>query len=854
MARFFRAVVGFVIAGCVCVFLGVLGPAAKAQTSDTLNGQEIDISVDSFGVGGGSRVPGWVPVRLSLIDYGTQARNVLVTFRTTDADGDIQAQSREVTLNPGLRAQVWMYLNLPDNVSRSDTWEVQAFEFTDGVIGRQLGARIVGAGLMADPEAAILGVIGQRDGGLADYMVSLQQQDPPHSANEITTILKGLRPGDLPDRWQGLAMFEALVWMPDEDPSGLGADAAGAIMEWVRRGGHLVIVMPSAGVAWKTTQLDAIMPPLAITRWEDQELDSASACGGLLRHISRFATIEKAPRPPFYPRITLTLFEPPGSGWESISAIPLMEVNAPLTDGTTAPRAIACQRIEGLGFVTLVGVPVTDTALNRPGLDLPSAEAFWNQILGRRQDTPAREELEAAVRRFAPSRSPFTTRLSGPFTEQMELDAARTGGALLLGVVIFVLYWLASGPPVYAILKKKSQLQHAWVAFLASAVIFTGIGWAGAILLRREQILPRHFTILDHVANGVVQHARTFINLPLDGYGSRRLEVGSSDEKSNGPVSSASGSLATLIGATVPKDPRWHNTITSFFPPGKAIAGFPDTRTYYTATVDQSAADVPARNTAKQVEIDWVGAPLDGWGMPNYTQDSERPQAVYRTVLQGEVQTSVVSLTGSLTHALPGPLHDVTIIHVTNRPSANSRIRPIGNDDGAPRLRAYSWARVDSWAPGEVLDLGDPAFKHDNSSDLWDNDGTINSLTGKLDSAAGGVMSGRTTFGRSASRQAFLLLSMFNQITPPAWATSNVEAPRIGRTIGRDLDLSEWLNRPCLIIMGYVHNSPLPTPLYVDGERITRVDVDEEPYSDAVGGSQTLVRWIYPMPVESQPR
>lgn len=828
------------------------------QALDLLEGQEVEINVDSFGVGGGSRPAGWVPVRLSLVDYGNQARNVLVTFNTTDADGDIQAQSREVTLNPGLRTQVWLYLNLSDRVDARWTWEAQVYEFTDGAMGRQLGAKVAGPGPMVDPDTAIIGILGQRDGRLGDYAIRLEADKPPISGNEAAAIIKGLRTADLPDRWQGLTMFESLVWMPDEEPAGLSAESAGAIIEWVRRGGHLVVVMPSAGVSWRTTQLDAIMPPVVVTRWEDQELSGSSACGGLLRHISRFATLEPAPRAPAYPRITLTLFSPPNGSWEDIDTIPLMEVDAPVEggqEGRTVSRAVVCQRPEGFGFVTMVGVPVTDIALNRPGLELPSAEVFWNQILGRRQDTPGREEMEDAAQKFRPQRDTYRSVLTGLFTEQMELDAARTGGALLLAIVIFAVYWLASGPPVYAFLKKRSQLHHAWVAFVGAAAVFTGVGWAGAMLLRREQILPRHFTILDHIANGELQRAATYINIPLDGYGTRHIEVGQDDPAAAGLVSGVSGGLAELVGPRVAKDQRWHNSVRSYFVPGADVTGFPDTRRYFTATLDQSTLAAPARNTAKQVVVEWAGAPLSGWGMPNYSRDADRPQAIYETIREGDSERQIIRLTGMLSHQLPGPLHDVIILHVTNRPVSEARIRATG-DRGSPRLRVFAWALPRAWAPDEVRDLSQLG-PHLPDQNAWRTDGLFDAWLRRFASDTSRIMGNRTTYGRSGSRDAMLLLSFFHQLPPPPWgsaAASSEAYPIPARIGGRELDMSTWLNRPCLIIMGYVHNSPLPTPIYVDGERIERVDIDEDQQGAAIGGSQTFVRWIYPMPVEHQPR
>jgi hypothetical protein len=54
------------------------------------------------------------------------------------------------------------------------------------------------------------------------------------------------------------------------------------------------------------------------------------------------------------------------------------------------------------------------------------------------------------------------------------------------------------------------------------------------------------------------------------------------------------------------------------------------------------------------------------------------------------------------------------------------------------------------------------------------------------------------------------------------------------RLTGRELDLSAWFARPCVVVMGFVDDVPIPVPLTVDGER--------------VGGRGTvMMRWVLPL-------
>ena len=93
-------------------------------------------------------------------------------------------------------------------------------------------------------------------------------------------------------------------------------------------------------------------------------------------------------------------------------------------------------------------------------------------------------------------------------------------------------------------------------------------------------------------------------------------------------------------------------------------------------------------------------------------------------------------------------------------------------------------------------------------------------------------------------RQNFMeMLSVFQQLTPPEYflqrGQTNPDASVIAqRCLGRELDLSAWFSRPCLIIIGYLRDTDLPIPLTINGDS-----------PRTTGGSLTVVRWIYPLPL-----
>jgi hypothetical protein len=50
-----------------------------------------------------------------------------------------------------------------------------------------------------------------------------------------------------------------------------------------------------------------------------------------------------------------------------------------------------------------------------------------------------------------------------------------------------------------------------------------------------------------------------------------------------------------------------------------------------------------------------------------------------------------------------------------------------------------------------------------------------------------------------------------------------------------------WFTRPCIMLIGYVENSPMPVPLRLNNN-------DEPPPSSGL----TIVRWIFPLPLDEE--
>ena len=87
------------------------------------------------------------------------------------------------------------------------------------------------------------------------------------------------------------------------------------------------------------------------------------------------------------------------------------------------------------------------------------------------------------------------------------------------------------------------------------------------------------------------------------------------------------------------------------------------------------------------------------------------------------------------------------------------------------------------------------------------------------------------------------MLSIFGQLQPPKYLKppegQSPETMVARRSLGRELDLSPWFSRPCVIVIGFLEDSACPIPLRVDGRPVRSEGL-------------TVIRWIHPLPLNEQ--
>lgn len=783
------------------------GPQAGVEIVGDVTSGDLKLEVERFGVAGVVRAGGWVGVRVVVQDSAAKPRELVIRLSLPDIDGDEPLSQREIATNPGIKQGVWLYLRLPAGFKPGDRLTLAAFEGIESVAsggGRALAqGRLVSRATVTtrNEVSSVVGlaaVVGNKSFGLLRFGLRADNGDAAPFGQELTRVESGLVPAELPDRWQGLAPFDFLVW-GGGDPGELRAERASAVREWVRRGGHLIIVLPAVGETWtnsKATELSSLLPIVTVRRREGVDL------AGLRPLLAERANVVM-PKDGVLHEFTPAPDAAPG---EAVRVI-----NGP--DGA----CLVARRLHGVGAVTLVGIDLNHRAFAEAERLDPGA--FWNRVIGRRGLAPTQADID---RRFAPGGEGFPARTAIKFDGDIAGQIAKSGKAsagVLLGFVLFALYWLVAGPGGFAILKKRGMVRHAWLGYVATAAIFTVIAWGGANLMREKRVQGTHLTIIDHVFGQPTERARVWMSLLVPKYGSATFRVG--DGSAIGGVLDSSD-LATA----------WEP------PPDQSGAGgtFPDAREYVMDARNPSTLTFPTRSTVKQLQIDWAGGPP--WKMPLPMAGPDASGAApsglgtLRLRTNGGPDQSWVS--GSLSHDLPGDLRDVLIIVV---PPQRDIGRGVLSTQTIADARAFA---VDRWPAGasNPLDLAVVTVQKSGS------DTTLASyLRSQLNKYTNVLYQREDTkvdLNSAADRLvASSFLSQFEGITPAQGRTDTV--PWATRQNTHGLDLGRWLSQPCVIIVGSIgsekEGEPCPVPMALDGEKF------------ATSG-RTIVRWVYPLPDE----
>ena len=779
-----------------------------AGTASASAGQpgEIKVEVEKFGVGKIARPGEWTGFRLRVLDTSSKPREVLVRLSVRDPDGDFAVAQRDITTNPNTWQGVWLYQRLPFSFRAGDPLTVACFEAVEvkdsaGKVrfeaGRRLGDVRITPQTLVESCDGMIAVVGTRTAGLNNYGVTLASGTTPALSHEISHITVLSAPNELPDRWMGLMQFETVVWTAG-DPAELRGERAAALREWVKRGGHLVIVLPPVGQTWTSSannELYDMLPAVTFSRRENVDL---APFRSMLTHSTRI----RLPR-----NTVLHTFTPVKDAAPSEA---MQILKTPASSGSS--ECVVARRLVGTGAVSLVGFDLN----NRELADMAAIDAdiLWNRILGKRGIFPSPSELTEMAKPTLNSGGPVSERTNISVDHDIPAlinHTATAGTGVLLGILAFGTYWLLAGPLGFYILKQKTKTHYAWLAFIGTGIVFTALTWTGAALLRPGKTEATHLTILDHVYGQPTQRARSWMQVLIPRYGDANL----------------------VVGDPADKDPQ--HAIAAWEPrtTGSNATAFTDTRDYIAEWRTPSTLTVPVRATIKQVQIDWASGPRLKMPIPVKPEGStsdEPPSLKLQKIKRGSVEREAV--VGILKHELPAALTDVRIIVVRHQQPMS------GQSSDALPVDANVYGLTGPWLPGAPLDLEIVTSEASRDSlatkvlsDLMPpTKGTLQTL---------GAVQEEKPNADLAPRH-LLATTLYGMLEPPPRDQMSASIMAFRRYHTHGYDISRWFSQPCVIILGHLgegigkDSQPSPVPLTLDGEALST-------------RGMTLIRWIYPL-------
>jgi hypothetical protein len=768
---------------------------------------EVKIDLDQLGAGDVPKFGAWNGIRVLLRDANAEARDVIVRLTSTDSDGDQPQQQVEVSTNPGVTQGVWLYTRLGFNEFARSNLVVSVYEalpqdFDPSSTPREeryRAGRLLGRldivpppAKLVDASIGLYGVIGERPLGLRAYSQRPQGgQAWAEFHHELTEVVLGLKPDTLPDRWMGLDAFSVIVWASG-DISELRGERAEALENWINRGGHFVVVVPAVSQMWTNENSNTLLKILPVVNFNRSENVDLMPYRPLI-------TARTDGRFPAKGVLHTFTFNPRALPSEAMSVL-----NGPKGD------CVVARRLVGAGAVTLVGFDFNDTRFSQ--FENIEADIFWHRVLGRAGNLKPKVDPNRTTQFSVSDRQRWLVDRQIPGI--INITGVSAVGALV-GFLVFAVYWVVVGPPLFLLLKRKDLHRHSWVAFIAGGVLFTILAWGLATFLRPLSVRATHFTVVDHIFGQPVQRARMWANVLVPTYGSATIGVGS-----------AAGDMD-----------RSQNSVAAFESPSEdlvTVATFPDSRGYPIDTRSPDTIRVPVRATVKQVQADWSGSPQ--WEMIRPVLPPGAPalpegQSPALTVVRAgvPVETGTPLMTGSIRHSMPGTLREGFIIAIRGQSEVSGNI--IDDQSTYADGRVFQFTE---WPANEDIDLQALSLLQDRGRFLWQ------WLSSQLpvNSSMGLGIGGGTNEGGSR-QQRFLAASFMHQF-PTADFKQNSSPVVATRQLLHGFDMSRWFTQPCIIVIGFLGEegqtgADSPVPLFVDGEAVPNKGL-------------TMVRWVYPLP------
>ena len=316
-----------------------------------------------------------------------------------------------------------------------------------------------------------------------------------------------VHPADLGENSLFYDSVDAVVWLSGnaDDLDRGGAHRREALDEFVRGGGKLIVCQPA-----DRQKIEALSPLLPIEA-KDAAGNWAISFTDKPSFVDQSSGRKDAPPVDALPALALPEYNPQYKPtWHLIKgpirfAIAKAKNDAVIDDwqdwGAGGRTPFIVRGSHGLGCVTWVAQDLGDVGLTGPLSD--NWPHIWDRVIGWRNDTQTLSDLPNADALSKAKDAAQNTDGLVDFSEWMLQGTdytAKAAAYIVLAVVFFLLYWIASGPGTYFFLAGKKRKELNWFIFGAWAFVGTLVTVLVVRLVLRGDAEVRHLSIVRNVA------------------------------------------------------------------------------------------------------------------------------------------------------------------------------------------------------------------------------------------------------------------------------------------------------------------------------------------------------------------
>lgn len=759
----------------------------------------------------------WTYVEVALSYQGGGTFSGMLEVQEPDRDGDIVRYRTRVNLGVSSNERTFRVYFVPGPRGAMDMVRVQLLDEQGRRVPMRTETGEVADVIYSDPYETLSNEVGLvLDLSSPAIGVLADSRSPP--APDSGWRVQPLDPKSLPDRWQGLEMVDVIVW-DDPDPATVSPAQMGAIVDWVRFGGRLVLSSSQHWRALSESPLGDLLPVRLTGVAPARELQEFTSRILPDPHRDFDAYVDR------HPIARCRMAPLPGS-------IPVPSDPRKLL----GLDPLIYRRIVWRGTVTFVGAafrdllapiaptkPSTSDDAQKREEERPPGDAAEPILEGEAQRKAVRDALMKTVLQIAPH---VESRQHSFADIDLFAEVRRTIGfqasslVYLFSAVVFALvYSFSATIGSYWYLRRRNLLHHAWSSFTIIAVVGSIVGTLAVGILRGVRTRLEQTAVVDGQANTAAAVAWSLFGVRTPGH--TRLDVrlptlGGVDE-------SAIDDDSLGFVRPLPKDDL------ALISEGEFVAS----ESYECRSAGMALSGLPVRATLKELEGVWEGS-MGGRLEAQLTMGSFRNPGG-----AGRVDRF---LPGShIRNSLGFTLRNCFLLETPEETAIKSGL-----------VRAYTLGDIPSSGPGSELthEAFDRFFKKPDprGSELppvWRSTGELETLQQVMArwaapvvsvfATAGGQSAATLAPGEQRTAQAMLLLSTMSLYLPEE-AHQNREVT-LRRCHGRRLEGLYRLTRTTALLVGFA-DAPPPAVLSVNGSPL-RPDTSLTMYRFAIPVTRT---------------